>query len=121
LFVLQDKGSLETVYGNQAADTILGSCATIRIFNIGRGDIRTAEWASKLVGYQTLKTQSTSTIARSKTVSSTSAEVREPLLTASDILELTTNEILCFIRGKKPLILERIIWFKHKLYKGNIQ
>ncbi|MBB4067388.1 type IV secretory system conjugative DNA transfer family protein [Gellertiella hungarica] len=119
LFILQDKGSLEAVYGNQAADTILGSCATIRVFNLGRGDNRTAEWVSKLAGYQTLRTQSTSTATGSKTASTSSAEVREPLLTASDILELSTNEMLCFIRGRKPLRMERILWYKLRRYRGD--
>jgi type IV secretion system protein VirD4 len=116
LFILQDRGSLEAVYGN-AADTILGSCATVRIFNLGRGDIRTAEWASKLAGYKTLRTQSTSTAAGSKTASTSLAEVREPLLTASDILELPPAEMLCFIRGRKPLRLERILWYKMRRYR----
>ncbi|WP_150132746.1 type IV secretory system conjugative DNA transfer family protein [Neorhizobium sp. SOG26] len=119
LFILQDKGSLEAVYGGQAADTILGSCATIRVFNLGRGDSRTAEWASKLAGYQTLRTQSTSTAAGSKTTSTSSAEVREPLLTAADILELPTNEMLCFIRGRKPLRMQRILWYKLRRYSGD--
>ncbi len=117
MFILQDKGSLEAIYGN-AADTILGSCATVRLFNLGRGDSRTAEWASKLAGYRTIQTQSTSTAAGSKTASTSSAEVREPLLTPSDILELPTHEMLCFIRGQKPLRLERILWYKDRRYKG---
>ena len=119
LFILQDKGSLEAVYGNQAADTILGSCGTIRVFNLGRGDSRTAEWASKLAGYQTIRTQSTSTASGSKTASTSSAEVREPLLTPSDILELPTGEMLCFIRGKKPLRMQRIFWYKMCRYRGD--
>lgn len=119
LFILQDKGSLEAVYGDQAADTILGSCATVRVFNLGRGDSRTAEWASKLAGYQTIRTQSTSTAAGSKTASTSSAEVREPLLTASDILELPSGEMLSFIRGRKPLRLQRILWYKIRQYRGD--
>ncbi|MCK8782722.1 type IV secretory system conjugative DNA transfer family protein [Rhizobium sp. NTR19] len=118
LFILQDKGSLEAVYG-QSADTILGSCATVRIFNLGRGDSRTAEWASKLAGYQTLRTQSTSAAAGSKTASTSSAEVREPLLTAADILELPTSEMLCFIRGRKPLRMQRILWYKLRRYRSD--
>jgi len=117
LFILQDRGSLEAVYGNQAADTILGSCATIRIFNIGRGDSRTAEWVSKLTGYQTLRTESTSTAVGSNAVNISSTEVREPLLPPSDILELPANEMLCLIRGRKPLKLERIFWYKMRGYR----
>ncbi|MGG7519704.1 type IV secretory system conjugative DNA transfer family protein [Allorhizobium undicola] len=116
MFILQDRGSLEAVYGN-AADTILGSCATTRIFNLGRGDSRTAEWASKLAGYQTLQTQSTSTASGSKAAGTSTAEAKEPLLTASDILELPTNEILCFIRSRKPLRMERIIWYRDRRYR----
>ncbi len=116
MFILQDRGSLEAVYGN-AADTILGSCATTRIFNLGRGDSRTAEWASKLAGYQTLQTQSTSTASGSKTAGTSTAEAKEPLLTASDILELPTNEMLCFIRARKPLRMERIIWYRDRRYR----
>lgn len=118
LFIIQDKGSLEAVYGDHGADTILGSCATVRVFNLGRGDSRTADWASKLTGYRTLQTQSTSTTTGSKTPSTSSSEVREPLLTASDILELPPSELICFIRGRKPLKLKRIIWFKNKRYNG---
>lgn len=118
MFILQDKGSLDAIYGN-AADTILGSCATVRIFNLGRGDSRTAEWSSKLVGYRTIRTQSTSTAAGSKTASTSSAEVREPLLTPSDILELPPAEMLCLIRGRKPLKLERILWYKMRRYRGD--
>lgn len=114
LFVLQDKGSLEAVYGNEAADTILGSCATIRIFNIGRGDIRTAEWVSKLTGYRTLLTKSVST----STAITTTGEAKEQLLSASDILEMRSDTLLCMLRGRKPLQLKRIIWFKHPLYRG---
>ena len=116
MFILQDRGSLEAVYGN-AADTILGSCATTRIFNLGRGDSRTAEWASKLAGYQTLQTQSTSTASGSKAAGTSTAEAKEPLLTASDILELPTNEMLCFIRSRKPLRMERIIWYRDRRYR----
>ena len=116
MFILQDRGSLEAVYGN-AADTILGSCATTRIFNLGRGDSRTAEWASKLAGYQTLQTQSTSTASGSKAAGTSTAEAKEPLLTASDILELPTSEMLCFIRSRKPLRMERIIWYRDRRYR----
>lgn len=118
MFILQDKGSLEAVYGNQAADTILGSCATVRVFNLGRGDSRTAEWASKLAGYQTIRTQSTSTASGSTATSTSSSEVREPLLTAADVLELPSTEMLCFIRGKKPLRMQRIFWYKMRRYCG---
>lgn len=116
LFILQDKGSLEAVYGEKAADTILASCATVRVFNLGRGDIRTAEWASKLAGNKTLRTQSVSTAKGSTATNTTTAEIKEPLLSASEILEMPADQMICFIRGRKPLRLSRILWFKNNAY-----
>src|SRR4051812_46361383 len=42
LFVAQDRGSIEKVYGRDITDTLLASCATVRVFNLGRTDNRTA-------------------------------------------------------------------------------
>lgn len=114
LFVLQDKKSLEAIYPD--ADTILASCATIRVFNLGRGDHHTAEWASGLTGHKTVRTQSVSTSTGTTSTNATAGEAKEPLLSASDILEMSSNQMLCLIRGKKPLRLSRIIWFKDKRY-----
>src|SRR3954468_9642892 len=33
LFVAQDRGSIEKVYGRDITDTLLASCATVRVFN----------------------------------------------------------------------------------------
>lgn len=116
LFVLQDKKSLEAIYPD--ADTILASCATIRVFNLGRGDHYTAEWASSLTGHKTVRTQSVSTSTGTTSTNATAGEVKEPLLEASDILEMESNQMLCLIRGKKPLKLERLLWYSNKIYNG---
>ena len=36
LFVAQDRGAIEEVYGERSTDTLLGSCATVRVSGVGR-------------------------------------------------------------------------------------
>jgi len=48
LFVTQDIGQVETVYGRNDARSIFGSCITKRLFNLN--DIDTAEWAARHLG-----------------------------------------------------------------------
>lgn len=117
IFVLQDRGSLEAIYGQYAADTILGSCASTRIFNLGRADLRTATWLSEIGGYKTLiaEGQSVQNTATGQTISK--SEVKEPLLSVSDILELPTTEMICLIRGKSPARLRRIFWYSDDHYQ----
>lgn len=115
LFVLQDKKSLEAIYPD--ADTILASCATIRVFNLGRGDRHTAEWASGLTGHKTVRTQSVSTSTGATSTNATAGEAKEPLLSAADILEMSNDQMLCLLRGKKPLRLERLFWYSDRRYK----
>ena len=45
VFIVQDMATLESVYGPLDAKTLLGSCATTRIFGLGSGDDLTARWA----------------------------------------------------------------------------
>lgn len=115
LFVLQDKKSLEAIYPD--ADTILASCATVRLFNLGRGDRHTAEWASGLTGHKTVRTESVSTSTGTTSTNVTAGEAKEPLLTVADILEIPSDQVLCLMRGKRALLLRRIIYYDHPLYR----
>ena len=58
LFVTQDKGQIEAVYGKSDTDSLLGSCVTVRIFGLGRLESNTAEWAASALGDQTVITRS---------------------------------------------------------------
>jgi type IV secretion system protein VirD4 len=117
IFVLQDRGSLEAVYGQYAVDTILGSCATVRVFNLGRADLRTAEWLSKASGYKTVLTEGKSFHSASKDQTTNQSEAKEPLLSVSDILELPADQTICLIRGKSPAKLNRIKWYNDERYR----
>lgn len=117
IFVLQDRGSLEAIYGQYAADTILGSCATTRVFNLGRADLRTAEWLSKASGYKTMLTEGKSVQSTTVGQTTSKSEVKEALLSVSDILELPADRIICLIRGKAPAKIGRIFYFKDQRYR----
>ncbi len=122
--VAQDKSSIESVWGKEA-DVIFGSSATVRVFNLGRTDRTTAEWVSSLMGDKTVVTRSNATReygdflkgAGSESVS----QMKEKLMTASEIQELSQSKMLCFLRGQKPLLLTRIISHKHPFYKHRLE
>mgnify|MGYP001224354997 CR=1 FL=1 len=121
--VAQDKSSIESVWGKET-DVIFGSSATVRVFNLGRTDGSTASWASSLMGDKTVVTRTNAAReygdflkgAGSESVS----QMKEKLLTASEIQELGDTKMLCFLRGKKPLLLERIISHQHPHYKDRL-
>lgn len=117
IFVLQDRGSLEAVYGQYAADTILGSCATTRIFNLGRADLRTAKWLSEASGHKTVISEGKTYHNTSNDQATNKSEVKEAALSVTDILELPSDSMICLIRGKPPAKLSRITWYRHPLYK----
>lgn len=117
IFVLQDRGSLEAVYGQYAADTILGSCATTRVFNLGRADLRTAKWLSDASGHTTLLSEGKTFQSGSKDQATNRSEIKENLLSVSDVLELPADKMICLIRGKPPARIERIFAHKHKNYR----
>src|SRR3954467_10709048 len=85
LFVAQDRGSIEKVYGRDITDTLLASCATVRVFNLGRTDNRTAQWASDAAGFRTVATRTTRKGAGRRGSSTSVAEHRDPLLTANQV------------------------------------
>ena len=118
IFILQDKGALDAVYGRHA-NSILGSCATIRVFNLGRGDTITAEWAARLTGSKTIQTESVSSSTGNRSKSTTMGESKEPLLSPDQFLEMKTDEMICFIRAKRPLKLKRIIWYERDEYRNS--
>lgn len=117
IFVLQDRGSLDAVYGQYAADTILGSCATTRVFNLGRADIRTAKWLSDAIGHRTLLSEAMTFAKAGGAETRSQSEVKENLLSVSDILELPTDQMVCLLRGRSPAKFKRVTWYRHPAYR----
>jgi len=64
LFIAQDKGQIESVYGKGDTASILGSCVTTRIFGLGRAEFETANWAANALGDQTVLTRTKQSAAK---------------------------------------------------------
>jgi type IV secretion system protein VirD4 len=121
LFVTQDKGQIEAVYGKSDTDSLLGSCVTVRIFGLGRLESNTAEWAASVLGDQTIMTRSVQAPTRlgeSRRVST--SEQRQKLMTADQILGMPADEMLCLIGSKPPLQLNALVSYTHPNYRAKL-
>lgn len=118
LFVTQDKGQIEAVYGANDTASLLGSCVTLRIFGLGRAETKTAEWAAQALGDQTVLTHSKQEPEKlgAKPRISTS-EHKQKLMTADQILEMRSDEILCLIGSKPPIRFKAIVSHRDKKYQ----
>jgi len=113
LFVAQNWDSVKEVYGN-AAMTLVGSCATTRVWGLGAGEITTAKWLSDCLGTATARTEN----KRLKEVSS--GETAVPLMQISEILTLPPDEQIIMFRGHEPARTKRIISHTHPYYRDRM-
>ena len=121
LFVTQDKGQIEAVYGKSDTDSLLGACVTSRIFGLGRLESNTAEWAANALGEQTIVTHSfqAPTILGERRRLSTS-EQKQRLMTVDQILAMPPDEMLCLIGSKPALRLKTLVSHAHPFYRAKI-
>lgn len=121
--VAQDKASIEAVWGKEA-DVIFGSSATVRVFNLGRADVTTANWAASLLGHKTVVTRTNAAREYGEFLhgagSESVSQLKEQLLSPSEIQELGHMKMLCFLRGQKPLLMNRIISYAHPQYHDRL-
>lgn len=121
LFITQDKGQIESVYGKGDTASILGSCVTTRIFGLGRAEFETANWAANALGYQTVLTRTKQSAAKFGESSKTStAEQRQKLMTADQILEMKTGKMLLLAGSKPPVLVDAIVSHRHPAYMGKL-
>ena len=121
LFITQDKGQIESVYGKGDTASILGSCVTIRVFGLGRAEYETANWVVNALGDQTIITQSTQ---RSQKLGErdrqSKTEQRQKLMTTDQVLEMKQDQMLLLTGSKPPLIINNIISHKHHSYRAKL-
>lgn len=121
LFITQDKGQIESVYGKGDTASILGSCVTTRIFGLGRAEYETAKWAENALGEQTILTKTRQHARKFGERSTTSiTEQRQKLMTADQILEMKTGKILLLAGSKPPVLIYSIISHEHPTYRGKL-
>jgi len=114
VFVVQDLGTLQTTYGDESSRTLLGSCATTRIFGLGSGDDMTAKWAESLMPKRPIYRQS----RRAK--ETTLNENEAPLLSGPELLQMPATLMLCRFRSMPPLLVSQIISHKDSAYRRKI-
>ena len=118
VFVVQDRGTLDKIYTQDGATTLLGSCATTRIFGLGRADDKTARWAENQLPHKTVIRESQSHRNAKKDISR--SESKERLMDGPAIQEMPANQMLCLIRSNQPLLLDQIISHKHPAYRDKL-
>ncbi|GGE88996.1 type IV secretory system conjugative DNA transfer family protein [Niveispirillum cyanobacteriorum] len=118
VFVVQDRGTLDAVYGPDDATTLLGSCATTRVFGLGRADDKTARWAENQMPYKTIIRESSD--KRAEAVRGNRSEVKERLMDGPTIQEMPAGQMLCLIRGHAPLLVDQIVSHRHPAYRRKL-
>lgn len=121
MFISQDKGQIESVYGKGDTDSILGSCVTTRVFGLGRAEFETANWAANALGDQTVLIKTKQLAANLSETSTTSmVEHCQKLMTADQILELKTGKMLLLTGSKPPTLVDAIVSHRHPAYRGKL-
>jgi len=118
LFIVQDKGTLDHIYTPDGATTILGSCATTRIFGLGRADEKTARWAETALPFKTMIKKGKT--RRQSGNDSSDSETKERLMDAPSIQEMPINRMLCLIKSNPALLLDQIVSYEHKAYRHKL-
>jgi type IV secretion system protein VirD4 len=115
--IFQDIGQI-----NQYSKPGLFTGAPLKqFFNID--DIETMEWIQKLGGSRTIYTGSTSKSHSSGKQSSTNQseseqETRTELIHTNEIREMNSDRQFVFIRSAKPILCEKIPYFKQRRFDG---
>ena len=118
IFVVQDRGTLDHVYTEDGANTLLGSCATTRIFGIGRADGKTAHWAEEQLPFKTVIRESKSQRGGKEDISR--SETRERLMDAPSLQQMPVIRMLCLISSNPPLLIDQIISHNHRDYRRKL-
>ncbi len=121
LFITQDKGQIESVYGRGDTASILGSCVTTRIFGLGRAEYETASWAANALGDQTVLTRSRQPAVKlGQNPRITTSESRQKLMTADQILELKAGKMLLLTGSKAPVVIDAVVSHASPIYQEKL-
>jgi len=117
MFVTQDKGQVEAVYGREATTTLFGACATVRVFGLGRTDTATAQWIVDALGDRTVETHGRQLRGKEKP---TGSEQRTKLMSVDELLELPSDELVALFPGQRPARLKRIVSHADREYRDKL-
>jgi type IV secretion system protein VirD4 len=117
MFVTQDRGQVEAVYGREATTTLFGSCATVRVFGLGRTDTATAQWVVDALGDRTVETHGRQLSGKEKL---TGSEQRTKLMSIDELLELPSDELIALFPGHRAARLKRIVSHSDREYRDKL-
>lgn len=111
---LQGIEQLERNYGQHNASDILNNLKTQVILS-GLKE-RSAEYVSKLSGYTSIETRSTSYSLTDKNKNETVSEQRRELLTPDEVRRMPSDKVLIIAHNKNPVFDTKIACYKDKFY-----
>ncbi|MFC3052290.1 type IV secretory system conjugative DNA transfer family protein [Kordiimonas pumila] len=118
----QSIGQLQAIYGKQA-DAILSNCAVTQVWSIAAADFKTANHISHTLGDTMVTTYSETRsqkhlFAANRSYSDNRNQRTRKLLTPDEILCLPESKTLLFVSGTRPFLVNRVIYYKDKVFKG---
>ena len=114
--ILQNLAQLKSMYPNSTWETITGNCDTF--LYLGGNEQSTHEYVSKLLGKQTIQTNSFSdSSGRSGNHSKSTNLTHRELLDPSEVRLLDNRMAILFVRGFNPVLDEKIELEKHPLFR----
>lgn len=113
-------GQLKNRYPNDIWQEIIGNC-DVRI-NMGTTDVLTAKYFSDSIGISTVETTS---IRKSASIEGNLTEYgqknistqKRNLLNVDEILRIPSNQLLVLLRGNNPVLLDKVIYKEHTIFK----
>lgn len=117
MFITQDRGQVEAVYGREATATLFGACATVRVFGLGRTDTATAQWIAEALGERTVETHGRQLRGKDRP---TGSEQAAKLLSVHELLELPADELIALFPGQRPARIKRIVSHKDREYRDKL-
>lgn len=118
----QDLDQIEKTYRRWRS--IIANCHVRQAFNVA--DVATARELSETMGTRTVATSSSGETVHSPakllptTFSSNAGETARPLMTADEVLRLSSDRKLLFVQGCHPILARKIRWFADQPFKGRV-
>ena len=109
---IQDLSQLKALY--KKWETFISNCAVRVAF--GTNDYDTAKILSDMLGNTTIRVKSTGSGGGGS--SANISETARPLMTPDEIMRVPFDSQLIFYQGQKPVIAEKVMYFKDPAFKG---
>ena len=112
--ILQDLSQLKALYGPKA-NTFVANAGVLQTFGVN--DLETAEWLSRLLGKETIGSETWSHRPGDAPGISVGAMGRE-LMTPSEILQLPDHLQLLRLQGRPPMLAAKIRYYDDPAFDG---